>query len=44
MKCTTWGFNQGENGKVIPVKIEKTIDENIMASAEALLKGVEVSL
>lgn len=43
MKCATWGYKVTEEGKVLPVKIKKVIDENIINSVVAKLKGEDLN-
>ena len=44
MKVATWKYSVGENGKIMPVKAERLIDENIIASVKEKLEGKELSL
>ena len=44
MKVATWKYSVGENGKIMPVKAERLIDENIIAAVTEKLEGKELSL
>ena len=43
MKVATWKYNIGENGKIVPVKSERVIDNKIIAEMKDKLNGVELS-
>lgn len=43
MKCTTWGYKMTADGKVLPVKTKKVIDENIIKSVATKLNGGELN-
>lgn len=42
MKVATWKYNVGENGKIMPVKSERVINNNIIAEMQNKLSGVEL--
>ena len=44
MKVATWKYSVGENGKIMPVKAEKIIDENIILAVKEKFEGKELSL
>ena len=44
MKVATWKYSVGENGKIVPVKSERVIADNIIMSVREKLEGKELSL
>ena len=40
MKVTTWIGKIGENGKVMPGKVDKVIDENLILDSMERFKGL----